>query len=41
MGLLPTVNGYLLGYPFIYAVTSENVGRVCRHLSASILHLVR
>lgn len=41
IGLLPSVNGFLLGYPFVYYVTSESVGPVCKHLSTSSLVLFR
>lgn len=38
--LMPTLNGWLLGYPFIYWVTSrEAADKACRHLSTTTLRL--
>lgn len=41
IGNLPFVNGVLLGYPFIYYVTAENVNRASAWLSSSRLQLFR
>lgn len=41
IGNLPLVNGVLLGYPFVYYVTAENVNRATAWLSASQLRLFR
>lgn len=36
-GVLPFVNGVLLGYPFVYCVSAENVDRACAWLSTTEL----
>lgn len=41
IGNLPFVNGVLLGYPFVYNVTAQNVNRASAWLSASRLQLFR
>lgn len=41
VGNLPFVNGVLLGYPFIYYVTADNVNRASAWLSSSCLQLFR
>lgn len=37
--VLPFVNGVLLGYPFVYCVSAENVNRACSWLSTTDLLL--
>ena len=32
--IIPTLNGWLLGYPVVYLVTSDNVEGTADHLSA-------
>jgi hypothetical protein len=41
VGALPTVNGILLGYPWTYCVTAENVNHVASQLSTSLLKVFR
>lgn len=41
IGNLPFVNGVLLGYPFVYHVSAQNVNRASAWLSASRLQLFR
>jgi hypothetical protein len=41
IGVLPLVNGVVLGYPFIYNVTAGNVNCVSRKLSTIPLLLFR
>lgn len=41
IGNLPLVNGVLLGYPFVYYVTAENVNQASAWLSSSHLRLFR
>eukprot|EP00892_Ulva_mutabilis_P004802 jgi/Ulvmu1/2694/UM014_0150.1 len=41
IGNLPFVNGILLGYPFVYYVTADNVNRASAWLSSSALQLFR
>lgn len=38
-GVLPFVNGVLLGYPFVYCVSAETVNRACAWLSTTELLL--
>lgn len=38
-GILPFVNGVLLGYPFVYCVSAETVNRACTWLSTTELLL--